>query len=572
MLPAIECGCPELRLASGERCTKSPAEPLQSAPTKFECAALVADSSYRARLETELRAPSKTTPGIALGFHDNPLLPGNSKLFELFVPGSALTPDFAAHSKALNLAPINPIVNFMVSNEGDVPIDLRHTRFVAERDRTIVELVGSESTLKNVELAAQTLTLSAPVGGEESKAERRFSWPRAEATSAAFLELEARAPAGADSGQLVIDLYDESGFDPEAAQLVVLAKDLGREFKLLSKPIAVSDLPESLSLRVFAEGGAKAEVRKARLVARSEQLLSGFPVTRGPLQQNLKANGDSLQLGARGWVAGRLYMPVRPLEIRLYASAPAPARGNVEFGFHAAGMPLDDFQRRRVEPDELAGPWPLKKTALIAPDVREGTLFVRGSEAAALRVQRLEVRDACALRQYQNPKAMANGLLLYENPRALPRAYTADRVVAAGDFEVGSPHVARVRRVRARQHGGARRAALFVFDERQSGVGDLRRHHQRSRGEERSRPDAARHQRPLCSGMDRVDRRLGDADPARQRNRARRGRAAGPASRAIRLRRPASRVVGRRVRGSGSAASGARVRRVFNARSTRANS
>jgi hypothetical protein len=193
-------------------------------------------------------------------------------------------------------------------------------------------------------------------------------------------------------------------------------------------------LPDTFSVRVFADGEAKLELRTARLVVRSDQVLSGFPVTRGPLNEGLTVDGEILHLAPRGWVSGRLYMPIRPLEVRLFAAPPTPPLAGVELGFHAIGMPMDDFQRRHVAAEDLAGPWPLKKTAFIAPDVREGILFVRGGVVRNLGIQRLSVHDACQLREYRNPKPLAHGLFLYENPRAVPRAYTADQVVAVTDL------------------------------------------------------------------------------------------------------------------------------------------
>jgi hypothetical protein len=81
---------------------------------------------------------------------------------------------------------------------------------VADRETTLIDLVGSESTLKNAVLVSDHLMLTA-TPEQEAKAERRFVWPRSEQVATTVLELEARAPAGKHDRQLVIDLYDESG-------------------------------------------------------------------------------------------------------------------------------------------------------------------------------------------------------------------------------------------------------------------------------------------------------------------------------------------------------------------------
>jgi hypothetical protein len=143
----------------------------------------------------------------------------------------------------------------------------------------------------------------------------------------------------------------------------VQAKELTPQWKLYSKPIAVTEPPESLLLRVFAEGGARVEVRKARLVERSLQVISGFPVTRGPLQEKLAINGDVAELGASGWAAGRL-LHAGAVRSRC-ASTQRPrspvARGPSISVSTLSGMPLDDFQRRHLEPHELAASLALKR-------------------------------------------------------------------------------------------------------------------------------------------------------------------------------------------------------------------
>jgi len=450
VLPGVLCGTPEQRLGPGPRCTFGPAA-APSPGQKLECTAFLAGTAYRHRLESELKAPTRTTTGISLGFfHSDVKSAANPKAFEMFVPGSALTPEFTRHAKSVWLPPVNPIVNFVVSNEGSVAIDLRHTQFVAEREQTIADVTSNSGmVLKNASIAEGILELR-PTGSEEAKAERTLSWPSAGRPPEAFLEVEARARGKADKGQLVLDLYGDGGFDPETAQIVVSAKDLPQDFALINKPLATAGMPADFSLRAFADGDTAIELRRARLAFRSDQVLSGYPVTRGPLNEGLSVDGDVLHLAARGWVSGRFYMPVRPVEVRLYAApARAPSAG-IDFGLHAAGMPLDEFQIQSVPADQLDGPWPLKKTALVAPDARDGILFVRGGGAPELNVQRLDVRDACELRQYRNPKLMAYGLALYENPRALPRAYTVDQAVVESDL-------AKVRRT------------LLAFDESELG-------------------------------------------------------------------------------------------------------
>jgi hypothetical protein len=94
VLPAIECGSPALRLAPASAARVTPkrrARPRNSS----------ARPSSRVRAtardwKTEVRAPSKATPGIALGFYDNNLSPPQAKVFELFVPGNSLSKEFAA--------------------------------------------------------------------------------------------------------------------------------------------------------------------------------------------------------------------------------------------------------------------------------------------------------------------------------------------------------------------------------------------------------------------------------------------------------------------------------------------
>jgi hypothetical protein len=435
VLPPILCGTPAQRLSGGERCAR---DTNAAAPSgaKLECSAFLAGTAYHHRVESELRAASRTTTGVSFGFfHSDRRANASPKAFEMFVPGGALTPEFTRQAKSVWLPPVNPIVNFVISNEGTVAVDLRNTRFLAERELTIGDVAADAGTvLENASVADGILRL-APDEQADAKAQHQLSWPAARRPAEAFLELEARAAVKSTSGQLVLDLFAENGFDPDSAQLVFGARELTPNFTLIHKSLATAGVPEVFSLRAFAEGSTPIEVRRARLLIRSDQVLSGYPVTRGPLNEGLSATGDVLHLAARGWASGRLYMPVRPIEVRLYASRQREVKDGIEFGLHAAQMPLDDFQRRHVTADELgSGPWPLKKTALVAPDARDGTLFVRGGGTAGLNVERLEIHDACELRRYRNPRPMAHGLSLYENPRAVPRAYTADQVVVADDL------------------------------------------------------------------------------------------------------------------------------------------
>src|SRR5204863_9832765 len=71
---------------------------------------------------------------------------------------------------------------------------------------------------------------------------------------------------------------------------------------------------------------------------------------------------------------------------------------------------------------------------VLPPDGAAPTLVLRVESDVPVHVNELSATDACALRGYENPRRLSNGLFLYENPSAAPRVYAVGSAVRADDL------------------------------------------------------------------------------------------------------------------------------------------
>lgn len=380
-------------------------------------------------IRTEASAPSSDTAGIGFGVFSS------EARRELFIPGKLLTPGFAERALDFRASTFPRTVNFGGENAGAIPVVLRNPRIEQIAFEPIVEL-GRAVPSRSVHAArdaAGTITLSP--GGDVALFEARVERPP---DRSAELRLVARAPSGTPK-DLVLDLFDERGFDPEAAQIVVPAAELGPNPGEWKRTIALDGAPEAFSLRAVTGGDAVVVLETAALGRSVGTVVSRFPVSRGPAARRLEVSGNDVRFGPRGGVGGLLHLPVHPITLRLEAEALEPGLGKLVVGVTRP--------KRRADPLEVSPKLDVPKTGRFvstltvheAPD--EPVLVASahleappGAEPGALLVHSLTVSEASEERRYENPKPLANGLFLYENRGALPRAYTVAEAVVERDL------------------------------------------------------------------------------------------------------------------------------------------
>lgn len=166
---------------------------------------------------------------------------------------------------------------------------------------------------------------------------------------------------------------------------------------------------------------------------RSHGKVIGYPIAVNRYPRGARVEDGKVLLEPRATLSDGVHLPVRAFDVVLDAEAAMPPGGPVEFGL-VTPAPYDEPRAWKVAPEVFVPGARLHHIAVSAPDVRDPRLFVRVPGTVALRVKELSATDACALREYRNPRQLANGLSLYENPRATPRAYAVAETVRVRDL------------------------------------------------------------------------------------------------------------------------------------------
>jgi len=255
-------------------------------------------------------------------------------------------------------------------------------------------------------------------------------------TGVAVLEVQSRAPAHAGdaplaTGDLHVDLHGP-GYDPDAAELVVTGPNLGAEWSVARAEIPLDGAPDDFALRATLSSGGPVELRGARLAVPFDETVYPFPVAVDRFKAGVTVNGPALTLARHAVFAQGMHLPVRAFDVLLDSEAPGALEGRAYFGMETATR-YDQPRGWELAKDAFARRARVHHVAVLPPDARVSTLFVRVDGKTPLHVNELSATDACTLRGYRNPRRLANGLFLYENPAALPRAYTVGQTVRVKD-------------------------------------------------------------------------------------------------------------------------------------------
>lgn len=352
----------------------------------------------------------------------------------LEIAGSSLGPDAVVAGRDIRLGDGDDYGGLVAENHGRSPVVFSDAGLRVERDGAVASLDGvSPSELVTERAAASRGALRLDPDGAMAGVRRRVRWPREARPEdgRAVVRVEARALSSAP-GDLVVDLYTESGYDPESAQLVVPASELRSEWMRFEARIDVSSAPEEFWLRAFSSGKGAVEIRGASLLARVGERVVPFPAATNRDLHHARVEHGRVTMDPKSRTGGAVYLPVRAFEIVLDAEAASHGVGAVHFGIQINAR-YSEPRTWRVEGDDFDRRVRMHHVAIVPPDEPDPNLFVHVDGAEPLRVHELSASDACVLRGYRNPRRLANGLFLYENPHALPRAYAVASVIRADD-------------------------------------------------------------------------------------------------------------------------------------------
>lgn len=435
VLPSIACGDTRLVLgAPGQQCTRSRSGAVgagqrTTAIGTVSCTGLTTDSTWAYRLTVAgAPAPRDDERGVTFGFLGGPRL---ETRFETKIPPSAFPAGFRI-SEPVNVAAAESWGALLLRNQRRMETELSGVALRADRSTTSAALdgAGPEERLTFAEIHEDAVRLIA--GARESRVERPVRRPGQEELEGRTVTLEVVARGAPGAGDLVVDVYSEGGYDPEDAQIVVPGRELGPTWRTFARPVSLGDAPEEFLLRAFVLGGGPVEIREARLALNAEEVVYDVPVASYRDRPMSRVDGDRIWMSPEGRLGDHMHLPLRAFDVVLDARAPEPLGGPVRFGFEAATS--NDLPRSwEIAPGAFPGRT-VHQIALLPPDIRDAKLFVHVAGDHPLVVNELSATDACAVREYREPRRLANGLFLYENPRALPRAYAVAETVPLTDL------------------------------------------------------------------------------------------------------------------------------------------
>jgi hypothetical protein len=415
VLPKAVCDTPRLALTGGKICGTR-VERHRQGRGDAVCTVHFWNAP-RYELYAEARAPSSDTPGVSI------LLKSPRAKAELFVPGEQLTGSFKPHRAPAFLAALGKMTDFAAQNEGSVPVELRKPGLYERRPTVIADVAApGEEHAANAAADSEGVTLRPE--GSTAVLSRHFarSW---RGDDELLLVLEART-AGDKPEDLVFDVYEEHGYDPEDAQIAITSERLSEEWSTFTRNLTLPGAPKQLTLRLFSTGSGAVQVKRAALIGYTAEVAAPFRASASAASGDLIASAEGLVLEGRRQAVELLHLPFRPVEVRLDAKVEKPLTRDVLFGIARSMEWLNSGNARRTSPETLDKPGVVTTIVPLPASGTQASLFVRLEGDGELSFT-LEGRDACVERGYRNPRYLANGLYLYENPRALPRAYTVGK-------------------------------------------------------------------------------------------------------------------------------------------------
>lgn len=439
VLPNVACGEARASLGPDDTCVRpgaSSANPPAFALVEGErgCTLLTTDATYRYRLDVEAKAPATEPRGARFRFYAGP--DWQWSRFGIDIPGSAIGPVKARTSGAVHLGDAEMWGGLLLENDRETPAEFSAAGLYVERDVTVgsLEPRWASSHAERAEAVGMLFRLNPQ--GDLARVESRVFWPNdaRDSDGRAVLEVEARAPSGS-AQDLVVDLYSDSGYDPDEAQFVVPAHELEPSWRVLRNEIRAGGAPESFLLRAFTSGAYPIELRTVRLARRVDERACPFPVSINRALPHARVEDGKVTIDGRRYTGGAVHLPVRAFDVVLDAEAPAlvPGPGSVYFGL-SAGSRYEPPRAWSVGLDAFEHRARVHHVAVVPPDIRDPRLFARVSGARELQIHELSASDACGLRGYRNPRPLANGLSLYENPSSTDRAYAVGSVIRVGDL------------------------------------------------------------------------------------------------------------------------------------------
>jgi hypothetical protein len=221
-----------------------------------------------------------------------------------------------------------------------------------------------------------------------------------------------------------------SGFDVSEPVNLSDAESFGA--LALASHRSVTSRLEHIGLAVHRVEPLGVDMHGTPIVAESNTVVIPFPVANHRARRDVRVEGRRIELSPGARLVDMVSLPVRAFEVLLDADAPQALARPVRFGVDA--VTRSELPRSwEIAPDAFSGRAHVRKIALTPPDTRDARLFADVQGEGVLRVHELSATDACALRGYENPRPLANGLFLYENPHALSRAYTVSRTIPLDD-------------------------------------------------------------------------------------------------------------------------------------------
>lgn len=410
-------------------CVHGVSQPFQLGHEEKRCAATLGEERRRYRIELETRALGQATKPLVYGLWSPEQ---ENHHVEAAVPPAALSHVFTPHGFDADLSGIRSHLGWLGCYTDDTqPVEVRALRLTSAMLVPQIDLTG-EPTPKatshgDVVRSADRLTLGAGGG-----VDMRTNLPAGEPQTLR-LEVIARRRDGAPN--LVLDLYAEPDFDPEAAQIAT-GDALGAEARMFSADFRLdASHPPNLSLRLFAQGSGHVDVLRARLLV--ERRGSAFELTsketlRG---QQFWANGALIHLDAGGGVGAPLELPVRPVLIEAELATKVPNDGVVGIGVATGPEQFSDANETTFPAGAIAGTRTLRRAVQLRADAAQAFLRVYNEGSTPIEVRSLVARDACAVAHYAPLRAIDGGFWLHEDLDAMPRAFTVGRTLSVASVE-----------------------------------------------------------------------------------------------------------------------------------------